>query len=135
MDYSDGMLDKARLRFSEAGVANVAFRQGDVGALPFEDGVFDAVLSMNGFHAFPDKVAAFAETHRVLRADGDFIGCFYITGEVARTDWIINRFYVPHGWFTPPFFSRGQLEEKLCSMYSEVDLWNVGALAGFRCRK
>ena len=28
------------------------------GALPFPDGSFDLVLSLNGFHAFPDKEAA-----------------------------------------------------------------------------
>jgi ubiquinone/menaquinone biosynthesis C-methylase UbiE len=135
MDYSDGMLQKAKERFSNAEIANVTFRQGDVGALPFEDGAFDMVLSMNGFHAFPDKEAAFAEIHKALRSGGSFIGCFYICGVVKRTDWIINKFYVPRGWFTPPFMTYRQLGEKLHSMYSEVELWNVGGIAGFRCRK
>ena len=31
---------------------------------------FDIVLSMNGFHAFPDKKKAFRETHRVLKPGG-----------------------------------------------------------------
>ena len=34
--------------------------QGDIGKLPFEDGSFDLVLSLNGFHAFPDKEAAYS---------------------------------------------------------------------------
>ncbi|MFQ8981161.1 MAG: class I SAM-dependent methyltransferase [Waltera sp.] len=40
---------------------NVTFRQGDVGELPYEDDIFDTVLSLNGFTAFPDKEAAYRE--------------------------------------------------------------------------
>ena len=57
------------------GLENVTFRQGDVGALPFDDASFDAVLSLNGFHAFPDKEAAYREVRRVLRRDGVFMIC------------------------------------------------------------
>ena len=32
-----------------------------------ENETFDMVLSMNGFHAFPDKDHAFQETWRVLK--------------------------------------------------------------------
>ena len=37
-------------------------------------GSFDTVLSLNGFHAFPDKEAAYRETFRVLRPGGTFCG-------------------------------------------------------------
>lgn len=40
--------------------------------LPFENGSFDFVLSLNGFHAFPDKEAAYREIFRVLRPGGVF---------------------------------------------------------------
>ena len=60
---------------------NVTFRQGDVGALPYEDDTFDIVLSLNGFHAFPDKEAAYREVFRVLRPGGTFCGCVYVMGE------------------------------------------------------
>jgi SAM-dependent methyltransferase len=36
------------------------------------------VVSMNGFHAFPNKKKAFQETWRVLKPGGTFIACFYI---------------------------------------------------------
>ncbi|MBQ8526436.1 MAG: class I SAM-dependent methyltransferase [Clostridia bacterium] len=38
--------------------------------LPFENGSFDIVLSLNGFHAFPHKDSAYKETHRVLKDRG-----------------------------------------------------------------
>jgi ubiquinone/menaquinone biosynthesis C-methylase UbiE len=135
LDYSDGMLNAARGRFLAAGIENVTFKQGDVGALAFDDESFDFVLSMNGFHAFPDKDAAFAELHRVIKPGGSFAGCFYIKGETLRTDWFIRRVYVPGGWFTPPFMTKCELESKLKSLYSEVELCNAGAIAGFHCVK
>ena len=58
LDYSPDMMDKAKRRAKAAGLDHVRFCQGDVGALPFPDGSFDTVLSLNGFHAFPDKDAA-----------------------------------------------------------------------------
>ncbi len=76
---------------------------GDVGALPFADGQFDLVLSLNGFHAFPDKEAAYRETFRVLKPGGTFCGCFYVSGEHKRTDWMIRHVYEPTKFFTPPY--------------------------------
>ena len=55
LDYSADMMTRAERRAAGMGLRHVRFRQGDVGALPFEDGVFNIVLSLNGFHAFPDK--------------------------------------------------------------------------------
>ena len=66
------------------GLKNVTFQQGDVSALPYADGSFDAVLSLNGFHAFPDKEAAYRETCRVLKPGGTFCGCFYVEGAYPR---------------------------------------------------
>ena len=101
LDYSADMMAVAQHRAEKMSLSNVQFRQGDVGALPFEDQNFDLGLSLNGFHAFPDKEAAFQETFRVLKPGGTFCGCFYIAGQNKRTDWFINHLYVPKGFFTP----------------------------------
>ncbi len=85
LDYSPDMMAQAQEKARRMHLGNVAFRQGDVGALPFESGSFDAVLSLNGFHAFPDKEAAYREVFRVLRPGGVFCGCFYVKGECGRT--------------------------------------------------
>ncbi|MDR1532017.1 MAG: class I SAM-dependent methyltransferase [Clostridiales bacterium] len=135
LDYSDGMLGKASERFAASGIANVEFQQGDVGALPFEDGEFDVVLSMNGFHAFPDKNAAWSEIHRVLKRGGQFIACFYITGEVKRTDWFIEHIYVSKGWFTPPFSTCNEIKQRLAKDYSVKEFWTVGSIVGFCAEK
>ena len=86
LDYSVDMMGQAQEKADRLHLKNVTFRQGDVGVLPYADGVFDIVLSLNGFHAFPDKEAAYREVFRVLRPGGTFCGCFYVKGEQRRTD-------------------------------------------------
>ncbi len=135
LDYSPEMLGKAQVRFSGLSLPAVHFMEGDVGALPFGDGAFHAVLSMNGFHAFPDKEAALLETFRVLRPGGAFLGCFYIRGKTRRTDWVVRNLYVPLGFFTPPFDTESSAREKLLSLYPTVEIWTVGSILCFYCRK
>ena len=135
LDYSADMMKNAEDRANALGVKNVSFVQGDVGALPFGDESFDIVLSLNGFHAFPDKDAAYKETYRVLKKGGIFCGCFYIAEEFKRTDWFVKHMYVPKGFFTPPFETKDSLEERLTGLYSEIAVSTVQAEGIFRCVK
>ena len=135
LDYSADMMKAAEKRAEAAGVNNITFVQGDVGCLPFEDSSFDIVLSLNGFHAFPDKEAAFSETYRVLKPGGIFCGCFYIKGEFGRTDWFVKHLYVPKGFFTEPFESQQSLRKRLEEMYAQVSVHSVNAEGIFFCIK
>ena len=135
LDYSTDMMAVAQRRAEKVGLSNVRFRQGDVGALPFADNSFDLVLSLNGFHAFPDKEAAFRETYRVLKTGGTFCGCFYIAGQNRQTDWFIDHLYTPKGFFTPPFDTVESLYKRLSKLYEEVSLETVESMACFTCRK
>ena len=135
LDYSADMMAAAQRRASGAGLSNVHFTQGDVGALPYEDESFDIVLSLNGFHAFPDKEAAYRETCRVLKPGGTFCGCFYVKGENRRTDWFIDKLYRPKGFFTPPFETVESLRERLHTMYAQAEVSATEGIACFRCVK
>ena len=135
LDYSADMMENAKKRAAAMKLSNVAFVQGDVGALPFADESFDLVLSLNGFHAFPDKDAAFRETCRVLKRGGVFCGCFYIAGRFPRTDWFVKHMYVPKGFFTPPFETAESLEARLRGLYAKVDVHTVRAEGIFKCVK
>ena len=135
LDYSPDMMAAARKRAESLHIPNVRFQQGDVGALPFRDESFDIVLSLNGFHAFPDKEAAYAETFRVLKKGGTFCGCFYIRGACKRTDWFIRRLYVPKGFFTPPFETLESLRSRLSGLYTKVQVEHVEGIGCFRCVK
>ena len=134
LDYSRDMMESARMKAEKQGIENITFVQGDVGNLPFEDEQFDIVLSLNGFHAFPDKEAAYSETNRVLRKDGTFCGCFYVKGQCKRTDWFIRNLYQPKGFFTPPYETVESLRKRLCEMYEEVEVSAVEGIGCFCCR-
>ena len=90
IDYSHDMLAKAKEKFNQYGLENIECMHGDIDNLPFEDKAFDMILSMNGFHAFPNKEKAFGEINRVLKYNGIFLGCYYIKDEIKRTDWFIK---------------------------------------------
>lgn len=131
LDYSPDMMERAKRRAP----GNVHFVQGDVGRLPFDDESFDIVLSLNGFHAFPDKETAYAETFRVLKRGGVFCGCFYVKGENRRTDWFVDKLYTPKGYFTPPYETADSLRARLERMYARARVDTVRAMASFVCQK
>jgi len=135
LDYSPDMMKQAREKAECLHLQNVTFRQGDVGALSFGDSTFDVVLSLNGFHAFPDKEVAYREVFRVLRSGGIFCGCFYVEGEHNRTDWFVRHVYERVGFFTPPYETVSGLKARLEGMYADVNMGNLKSMAWFVCRK
>ncbi len=133
LDYSNDMLEQAKNRLSDC--RHITFVQGDVGALPLENESCDIVMSMNGFHAFPDKKKAFKETNRVLKKGGSFIACFYIKGKSKRTDWLVKNVLARKGWFTPPFPTEDQLLKILRRLYLQVEYHVDGSMVYFSCVK
>lgn len=67
-DFSRGMLGRAAARDGAVG-----WVQGDALRLPFADASFDAALSTEAFHWFPDPDAALAELRRVLAPRGTLL--------------------------------------------------------------
>jgi ubiquinone/menaquinone biosynthesis C-methylase UbiE/predicted transcriptional regulator len=70
VDHSAALLARARRRCRDAGIADVAFVQADVRALPFADGTFDAAYSSMVLHHLPDPRAGLAELARLVRPGG-----------------------------------------------------------------
>lgn len=135
IDYTDTQVELAKKNGLEAGLNNVNYIQGDVGNLNFKDEEFDIVYSWMGFHVFPDKESAFKETYRVLKKGGLFIGCFYIEGEVKRTDWFVKNVFVRQGTYTGPFETKDSLIKRLNSMYSSVEIKIYNSIVLFKCVK
>jgi SAM-dependent methyltransferase len=80
-DLNQPMLDVA----SEVGTKRpVEWRQADAMQLPFDGGVFDAVVCQFGVMFFPDRSKAFSEARRVLRSGGVLI--FNVWDRIEEND-------------------------------------------------
>jgi ubiquinone/menaquinone biosynthesis C-methylase UbiE len=69
LDLNPGMLDVARSHTPTTGVP-VEWQQGDLSALPFPEGRFEAVLCQQGLQFVPDPGVALREMRRVLVPGG-----------------------------------------------------------------
>jgi ubiquinone/menaquinone biosynthesis C-methylase UbiE len=69
-DLAPGMVDAARKRGAELGIANAQYRVLDAQAMDLPDESFDGVICRWGFMLMPDPPAAFRECRRVLKPGG-----------------------------------------------------------------
>jgi ubiquinone/menaquinone biosynthesis C-methylase UbiE len=107
-DFSGGMLEKAAENAPRAGLA-----RGSAGALPFRDGSFEAVVSTEAFHWFPDQLAALREFHRVLVPGGRMLVSLihpHLESISRYGDWMMRRIGEPAHWPTREAM-REQVEE------------------------
>src|SRR5690348_8263040 len=70
IDVQPAQVERARELAAGRGLTNVRFEVGDVTALPFDDGAFDAVLAHMVFMHLPEPVRALRAMRRVLNSDG-----------------------------------------------------------------
>lgn len=69
-DISASMLDVARERAADQGLANVQFREMDAESIDLPAGYFDAVVCRFGLMFLPDVLKSFKGIHRVLVPGG-----------------------------------------------------------------
>jgi len=69
LDLNPGMLAVARAAPPPVG-AQIEWREGNVGAMPFPDATFDLALCQQGLQFFPDRPAALREIRRTLVPSG-----------------------------------------------------------------
>ena len=67
IDVSMGMLRQGAAYVAKEGIPNVHFARARVESLPFEDGLFDAVLCCGSLHLFADTLIALREMARVMK--------------------------------------------------------------------
>jgi arsenite methyltransferase len=85
VDMTPEMIARARINAEKLGYPNVAFRLGEIEALPVEAGSIDVVISNCVLNLVPDKAAAFAEMFRVLKPGGHFcVSDIVATGELPE---------------------------------------------------
>jgi SAM-dependent methyltransferase len=116
-DLNQSMLDQAAARGTRR---LVTWCQADAMALPFADGVFDAVVCQFGVMFFPEKQRAYAEVCRVLRSGGLFV--FNVWDRIQENEFAdtvttaLEAFFpddpprflarTPHGYHDPEIIKR-----------------------------
>lgn len=70
VDMTPDMLERARANAVKLNAANVEFRQGQIEALPVDDGAVDVILSNCVINLSPDKPQVFREMFRALKPGG-----------------------------------------------------------------
>jgi SAM-dependent methyltransferase len=105
LDSAARLVDVARERAAEAG-ADAEFVVGDALELPFDDGAFDAVLSVFGVIFVPDPPRAIAEILRVLKPGGRaVISAWAQAGAIHRMMGVLGRALVAAGGPNRPSFA------------------------------
>ncbi len=85
IDFSDAMVDKARINAEKRGYNNVEFRLGDIEKIPITANTADVVVSNCVMNLVPDKPKAFSEVYRILKPGGHFsISDIVLTGDLPE---------------------------------------------------
>ncbi|MEP6735021.1 MAG: arsenite methyltransferase [Chryseolinea sp.] len=72
IDFTERMIEKARVNATKVNFKNVEFRQGDIENIPLAGSIADVVVSNCVLNLVPDKTRAFAEAFRILKENGHF---------------------------------------------------------------
>ena len=122
-DIATNWLEKARARALAEGL-KVTFKEGDAESLPFEDGQFDAVISLVGamFAPRPDLVAA--ELTRVCRPGGMIAMANWTPGGfIGQMFKTISKHIAPSGMPSPVLWGdEGTVRERLREGIAQLKL-------------
>ncbi len=86
IDFSEPMINKARINAEKLGFNNVEFRYGDIEKMPVSDGIADVIVSNCVLNLVPNKPNVISEIFRVLKPGGHFsISDIVIVGELPES--------------------------------------------------
>lgn len=123
IDPSAGMINRAKAKPQAQEKNWVEFKIGQAEKLPFEDGIFDAVIGV-GFLHFTDREMALAEMRRVTRSGG-----VVASGHPLAYDFRTIPFF--NEWFSPIFQLANERKEQPKSyLFSSEEGVNVFYQAG-----
>lgn len=92
VDVSWKMLFRAAARFRRAGLEHISVLRARPDRLPFRDGAFSAVFSVNGVNGFTDRQAAVKEWGRVTEPGGSVLGSALCRGLERVADTLLRRY-------------------------------------------
>ncbi len=124
-DLNTDMIEYAKTNFPSNSL--VSWQTADAMNLPFDKASFDAVICQFGVMFFPDKAAAFSETHRVLQNGGTFMfntwGSIETNPVTFTANEVVRRIYPenPPDFYQIPF-----------SFYDKDEIYKLLSEAGFK---
>jgi len=124
-DFSAGMLAQAA-----TGRSDIDWVRATAVELPFSDSSFDAIVSCESFHWFPDQEAALHECFRVLTPGGRLLVAFVnppmeVVGDIAyAASWVAGQ---PFRWPTPSRM-RELLEQSGFAVESQRRIFRLGGV-------
>lgn len=92
VDLAWGMLRQAQQRAKELHLTNLVLVRADVTRLPFKDIIFDALLTLNGLHIFPDMVAALENMQAIIKPGSRVAGSCPVSGTNDFGGWLMKKF-------------------------------------------
>jgi len=114
IDVSDVGIEMSSRLAEASGLGDRAeFHLGDAMSAPFEDGTFDAALSLNVMNVFEDKVGLFKEVLRVLKPGGIWAllsGTFDMPGDPEIRRKMARGYLIPQ-YYDSLHSYRGMLRE------------------------
>ncbi len=127
-DVSAGMISIAREKAELAGVDNVSFKQSGVEDFNAPECSYDMVLALNLMHLLPDRSAALAKVHQLLKPGGIFISS---TVCLADRMWFLRPVIPVMQWIgKAPYVSflkaENVLREIAMAGFEEQEHWTHG---------
>ena len=127
-DVSEAMVGFGRDKAEQAGIDNVSFKQAGVEDFEAPDGSYDMVLALNLLHLLPERAAALAKIHRLLKPGGIFVSStvcladrmWFLRPVIPVMQWIGKAPYVT-------FLRADQvLREMTAAGFAEREHWTHG---------
>lgn len=124
VDLSMEMLTKCRKNFKKWQV-NADIFHANASALPFKDGVFDAVLHVGGINSFAEKETALAEMVRVVKPGGKIVINDEGLSEARKKQWY-SRLFIGTIFYLVISLERGEMDPPESSLpLNDIDKYNL----------
>lgn len=132
IDFSAGMLEKARKRIERKGLEHVTLMEMDAASLSFPDNSFDIVYAPYVISVVPDPVQVVREMRRVCRRGGKIIVLNHFRSPnplLSRLEKAISPFTVHIGFKAdldlPGFLAQAQLKPVSVQKVSFPRIWSL----------